>query len=136
MLVAHALPPLTYHPAAQPAARTRPVWCAHPALNTAKNNLLCQVVFFDPVTGREQASFDHGADPSARAFGCIAANPAGDAAVAGAYDRLYVFTKAGPRGVWQAAGVKQVRMQCVCGRQRLHAITGASLIKVGNPQVN
>ena len=67
-----------------------------------------QVVFYDPKSGREQQSFDHSGDDGARHFACADVNPAGDAAVVGAFNRLYVFTKGGPKGAWQAAGVKQV----------------------------
>lgn len=69
---------------------------------------VCQVVFFDPVSGREQAAFDYSGDDDARAFASLAASPGGDAVVAGAHERLHVFARGGPHGVWQAAGVKQV----------------------------
>jgi hypothetical protein len=68
----------------------------------------CRVAFYDPTSGAEQAAFDHGGDDEARAFGSVAVNPAGDGAVVGAFDRLYVFTRGGG-GKWAAAGVKQVR---------------------------
>lgn len=83
-----------------------------------------QVVFYDPKTGRELQAFDHSGDDGARNFACAAVNPAGDAAVVGAYNRLYVFAKSGPKGTWQAAGVKQVggsRLGCrwVCSSKAL-----------------
>ena len=105
-----------------------------------------QVVFFDPASGSEQAVFDHGGDDEARAFGCVAINPAGDAAVVGAFDRLYAFVHGGGEtsslaAKWRAAGVKQVheghatrgmmnslRANCLgfgslCGMQLPHALT-------------
>lgn len=67
-----------------------------------------QVAFYDPSTGREQQAFDYSGDDGARNFACAAVNPAGDAAVVGAFNRLYVFARGGPKGAWQQAGVKQV----------------------------
>ncbi|GBF87714.1 intraflagellar transport protein [Raphidocelis subcapitata] len=68
----------------------------------------CRVAFYDPTTGREQAAFEHSADEEARGFACAAVNPAGDALVVGAVDRLYVFGRGGAKGAWQAAGFKQI----------------------------
>jgi hypothetical protein len=85
----------------QPGSRTAPI---------------TQVVFYDPKTGREQAAFDQGGDNGARSFGCAAMNPAGDAAVVGGFNRLYIFARGGPKGLWQPAGVKQVRSGGDCAR--------------------
>ncbi|KIZ07625.1 Intraflagellar transport protein [Monoraphidium neglectum] len=78
----------------------------------------CRVVFYDPKTGREQAAFDQGGDNGARSFGCAAMNPAGDAAVVGGFNRLYIFARGGPKGLWQPAGVKQI--------DNMFAVTAAS----------
>jgi intraflagellar transport protein 172 len=78
----------------------------------------CRVAFYDPTTGREQAAFEHGADDEARGFACAAVNPAGDAVVIGAVDRLYVFSRGGAKGAWQAAGFKQVRAPWAAPRWR------------------
>lgn len=79
-----------------------------------------KVVFYDPVSGREQAAFDYGADDDddARAFASAAANPAGDAVVVGGHDALRVFVRGGAKGVWQAAGVKRVRARAASGLRR------------------
>lgn len=72
-----------------------------------------KVVFYDGA-GRQQQVFDYSSDDEARAFASAAFNPAGDAAVVGAFNRLYVFSYSSSRGVWQQVAIKQARV-CVGG---------------------
>ena len=67
-----------------------------------------QVVFYDG-NGRDQQAFEYTSDDGARTFTCCCFNPSGDAAVAGAFNRFYVYALNTAKGIWE-----QVYMQQVC----------------------
>jgi hypothetical protein len=68
-----------------------------------------KVIFYDG-NGREQQSFDYSNDDGTRAFTCCCFNPSGDAAVAGAFSRFYVYTLNTAKGTWEQVYMQQVTL--------------------------
>lgn len=54
--------------------------------------------------------FDYSADESAHEFTSAAANPAGDCAVVGSFNKFHIFCYSARRGAWEEVGVKTVSL--------------------------
>ena len=79
---------------------------------------LCQVVFYDG-NGRDLQTFDYSNDDGARAFTCCCFNPSGDVAVAGAFNRFYMYCLNPAKGAWEQVHMQQVGWVCGPCRQLL-----------------
>lgn len=80
-----------------------------------------KVCFYDSGSGAQVGSFDYSDELGTSSdFGCAAFNPAGHAAVAGSFDKFYVFTRSsggalGAGAQWQEASVKSLENMYTLG---------------------